>query len=55
MTVGAASHRRMPLFGTTTFWLERLPQLLDLTIRLGVSVVTAVFFPAVTAEPDYGI
>jgi len=37
------------------FWLERLPQLLDLTAPLEASPVTAVVSPAATAEPEYGI
>lgn len=37
------------------FWLERLPQLLDLTVTLEASPVAAVVAPAATAEPDYAI
>jgi hypothetical protein len=32
------------------FWLERLPQLLDLSVTLQVSPVAAVVFPTATAK-----
>jgi hypothetical protein len=37
------------------FWLERLPQLLDLSMTLEASLVAAVVSPAAIAEPDYVI
>jgi len=37
------------------FWLERLPQLLDLSATVEASPVAAVVSPAATAEPDYAI
>jgi len=37
------------------FWLERLPQLLDLPAPLKASPLAAVVSPAATAEPDYTI
>jgi hypothetical protein len=37
------------------FWLERLPQLLDLSVTLEASSVTAVVSSAATAEPDHAI
>jgi hypothetical protein len=37
------------------FWLERLPQLLDLSVTLEASPMAAVVSPAATAEPDYTI
>ena len=37
------------------FWLERLPQLLDLPAPLKASTVAAVVSPAATAEPEYAI
>jgi hypothetical protein len=37
------------------FWLERLPQLLDLPPTLDESPVAAVVSPAATAEPDYAM
>jgi len=39
-----------------TFWLERLPQLLDLSVTLEALLpVAAVVLPAATAEPEYAI
>lgn len=40
---------------TADFWLERLPQLLDLPSTLEASTVAAVVSLAATAEPDYAI
>jgi hypothetical protein len=40
---------------TADFWLEQLPQLLDLSVTLEVLSVVAVVSPAATAEPDYAI
>jgi hypothetical protein len=37
------------------FWLERLPQLLDLSVPLEASPVAIVVSPAATAEPDCAI
>jgi hypothetical protein len=37
------------------FWLERLPQLLDLSFTLEALPVAAVVSSAATAEPDYAI
>jgi hypothetical protein len=37
------------------FWLERLPQLLDLSVTLEALPVAAVVSPAATAEPDHVI
>jgi len=37
------------------FWLERFPQLLDLSVPLEASPVAAVAAPAATAEPEYAI
>jgi len=37
------------------FWLERFPQLLDLSVPLEALPVTAVVPPAATAEPNYAI
>jgi hypothetical protein len=37
------------------FWLERLPQLLDLSVTLEALPVAAAVCPAATAEPDYAI
>jgi len=37
------------------FWLERLPQLLDLPAPLEASPVAAVVSPVATAEPEYAI
>ena len=40
---------------TADFWLERLPQLLDLSVTLKAAAEAAVVSPAATAEPDYAI
>jgi hypothetical protein len=40
---------------TADFWLERLPQLLGLSVTLKASLVAVVVSPAATAEPDYAI
>jgi hypothetical protein len=45
----------MSCMRTADFWLERLPQLLDLPSTLGALPVTAVVSLAATAEPDYVI
>ncbi len=37
------------------FWLERFPQLLNLSVTLEVLPVAAVLSPAATAEPDYAL
>jgi hypothetical protein len=37
------------------FWLERLPQLLDLAVTLEASPVATVVSLAATAEPDFAI
>jgi len=37
------------------FWLERLPQLLDLSVTLEALPVAAAVSPAATAESDYAI
>jgi hypothetical protein len=37
------------------FWLERLPQLLDLPVTREASSVAAIVFSVATAEPDFAI
>jgi hypothetical protein len=46
---------RILFFAISAFWLERLPQLLDLPVTLEVLLVATVVSPAATAEPDFAI
>lgn len=49
------NHWSMSCLCTADFWLERLPQLLDLPAPLKATPVAAVVTSAATAEPDYAI
>ena len=46
---------RMSRLCHADFWMERLPQLLDLPVSLKAFPVAAVVCPAATAEPEYAI